>query len=349
LKGVIMQEWYLMTPNTRPNITGGFENETYSNYKDDAFAEALETDIATTVTIYDSKLANPKIMRCVVQNNTANSQLDSAKRQGLFQLNTVTDSFYVLFEDRYWLITGCPGNNGVYEKVVMELCNWILKFQSADGTILSYPCVDETTQRAGEKETVTVTLGDGVHSIKLPFDDNTVLLGADRRFFLSKHPTHPTPYQIIGDPNTTTYNYGNKGLIKLTVKQDELKSSDIDRVDLGICDYFEPTISQIPPDKEGYSTIKYSSNPEIRIGGSAKTFTFTAYDEFNNVTDIIPIWKVTTLPEFEAYIHKTETANSIKIKADDIASMLDSQIKLEVCDINDNYYSFIFIKIVSGV
>mgnify|MGYP001011001059 CR=1 FL=1 len=31
-----MQEWYLMTPETRPNITGGFENDAFLDYKEDA-------------------------------------------------------------------------------------------------------------------------------------------------------------------------------------------------------------------------------------------------------------------------------------------------------------------------
>ena len=44
-----MQEWYLMTPETRPNITGGFENDVFLDYKEDAFAEAISTDIAKTV------------------------------------------------------------------------------------------------------------------------------------------------------------------------------------------------------------------------------------------------------------------------------------------------------------
>ena len=38
-----MQDWYLITPNTRPNLTGGYENDAYNDYKDDEFAEILDT------------------------------------------------------------------------------------------------------------------------------------------------------------------------------------------------------------------------------------------------------------------------------------------------------------------
>ena len=47
------QEWYLMSSPTRPNSLGGFENDSFNDFKDDAFDEALMTDIATTVTLYN--------------------------------------------------------------------------------------------------------------------------------------------------------------------------------------------------------------------------------------------------------------------------------------------------------
>ena len=81
-----MQEWYLMTPETRPNITGGFENESHVNYKKDAFDESLQTDIATTVTLFKSNLTDGKSVRCIIQGNIADTQLKSFERIGLFQI-----------------------------------------------------------------------------------------------------------------------------------------------------------------------------------------------------------------------------------------------------------------------
>ena len=39
----VIKEWYLITPNTRPNVTSGFGNDAFVDYKDDAFAEVLDT------------------------------------------------------------------------------------------------------------------------------------------------------------------------------------------------------------------------------------------------------------------------------------------------------------------
>ena len=79
-----MQEWYLLMPDTRPNITGGYENESFIDYKDDAFYEMLQTDIASNVILYNSDLSSSSIIRCVIQGNTADTQLKSMERVGLF-------------------------------------------------------------------------------------------------------------------------------------------------------------------------------------------------------------------------------------------------------------------------
>ena len=59
-----MKEWYLITQNTRPNITGGFENELFVDYKEDGFFEALNTDLASDVVLY--MLVNIYILKIAI-------------------------------------------------------------------------------------------------------------------------------------------------------------------------------------------------------------------------------------------------------------------------------------------
>lgn len=225
-------------------------------------------------------------------------------------------------------------------------CNWILKWQKADGTILSYPCINQSQSSiGGEEESKTITLGDTEHLITLPFDENTVLIRSPQRFFLDKHPTAPTTYKTVQN-NNTEY----EGLVKITIDQDELKGSTIDRVDLGICDYFIP---KEEPHQSGisYGKITYLSNQEVKIGGSYKKFTYTAYDESDNiVTTVSPIWTLTaSLPEFQQYVHYNITGNVLKLKVDYNTKILNTQIKLEAQDLNGDYYSSILVNVVVGV
>lgn len=90
------QEWYLLSSPTKPNSIGGYENEGFVDYKDDAFSETLETDIATTVTLYNHDLSNPQEIRCIIQGNSADTMLKSMERIGLFSVGTVKQECTIL-------------------------------------------------------------------------------------------------------------------------------------------------------------------------------------------------------------------------------------------------------------
>ena len=117
-----MQEWYLMTPETRPNITGGFENDAFLDYKEDAFAEALSTDIAKTVILFNSDMTEIGEIKVIIMDNLANTQLKSMERSVFAVIGTLKAGMYIKFENQYWLISGYPGNNGVCEKATAILC-----------------------------------------------------------------------------------------------------------------------------------------------------------------------------------------------------------------------------------
>lgn len=196
---------------------------------------------------------------------------------------------YVLYKTCTYLITETDVDNEVNTVGKMQECNWTLKFQSPDGDILSYPCIDSKNS-GGEKEGTVITLGDTQKLITLPYDQNTILLRNGDRFFIDRHPTEPKSYKIIS-VDTTSKNYGNKGLIELTLEETpiQLTGERPDRVDLGVCNYFEATTP--PPSNNGYASLA-CSNPsnEITLGGSARTFTFNLQDENGLSISFVPVW-----------------------------------------------------------
>ena len=103
-----MQNWYLITPNTRPNLTGGYENDAYNDYKDDEFAEILDTDIASTVELCNSDLSERTTIRCVVQDNDSDTALKTMQRTVLFPSNTTKAGMYVYIENKYRIIYERP-------------------------------------------------------------------------------------------------------------------------------------------------------------------------------------------------------------------------------------------------
>ena len=133
-----MKEWYFIGNKTKPNMLGGYENQSFLDYKEDAFAESLETDIASTVLLFNHDLSRSKELRGVIQGNVADSSLKSMERCILVPIGTLHSGNYIFFEDEYWLIDGRPGNNGEYEKAVLKECQYNIKWQKEQQLFFEY-------------------------------------------------------------------------------------------------------------------------------------------------------------------------------------------------------------------
>lgn len=179
------KEWYLISSSTKPNSLGGYENDGFLEYKDDSFSETLETNIATTVVLCNSDLTERKTIRCIIEGNTSDTQLRSMERTGLFQRGTVKAGMYILFENRYWLIDGYPGTNGVYEKATMCLCQHLLRWQNQNGFIIERWCNVTSASKydVGESGNSVVILTSNNYTLKITSDNETLQL-EDKRVFI---------------------------------------------------------------------------------------------------------------------------------------------------------------------
>ena len=179
-----MKKWYLISNNTTPNMIGGFENEGFNQYKNDAFSEVLTTELARTVILCNYDLTEKQEIRCVIQGNSADTYLKSLERTGLFSPGTVKSGMYIYFEDCYWLITGYPSNNGIYEKATMHLCQHKLRWQNKSGTIIERWCNVTSASKydTGETGNSTIVLSSDNLSLLLPNDFESTKLDGLRVF-----------------------------------------------------------------------------------------------------------------------------------------------------------------------
>lgn len=246
-----MQGWYLLNQDTRPNVTGGYENDAFLENKDDAFAEALETDIATSVILYNSDLSISKQTRCIIQGNTANTQLKSLERTVLFQIGTVKAGMYIFFENRYWLIDGYPGNNGIYEKATMVLCQYLLRWQNSFGEIIERWCnaVSASKYDVGENGNFTIALSSNTYTIKLPGDEECLNLDR-KRVFIDRKKINPDKVFKLTRNDDVLYDYGDEyhgSILSFIADKTEL-NLQTDNRELRICDYIDVD-SQVLPEQ----------------------------------------------------------------------------------------------------
>lgn len=335
-------EWYLM--GNLPVYNSGFEQEEFDAYATGSFSELLSTSpIAKTIVIINHDLTVISENKVVVLNNVADSTLKSIERHVLTAMGLLQCGDYIKFESKVWLVTSLVGNNGIYEKAIMQLCTYSVPFQSQDGTILSYPCIDETNSSVGIDSNNTMTVPNSIHTIKLPFDANTSSLMVDRRLYISKNMNNPRSFKIT-KINDTEFNYGDKGLIVFTLEETQNEENN-DRPDLGICNYIEPNTTPTPS-PTGY-VMNISASGDLIIGGTQRRFTPKLVDSNGVEQSFVGIWS------FEYYgvptndITITYNGNDCLIKVAEDYDIIDSKLVL-TCTTDDGLYNAKYTTIITA-
>lgn len=275
-----------------------------------------------------------------VQINSVNRQLNFTETKTGYDIQSLpNETFsvgdYVIYKTLTYLITKVNGDDEVYTKGSMQLCNYTLKFQSPNGTILSYPCIDETNSTVGVDVNNTLTVPNAIHTIKLPFDANTIMLREDRRLFIDRDIVKPRSYKIT-KVNSTEFAYGDKGLIELTLEQ-TVGDYPNDRIDLGICDYFEPGTTPTPPPVGDYKMI-ISTSGQLVIGGLQRVFTSKLIDSEGVEQNFTAVWSFNYngMPESDFTIDTD--GNQCLVKVIEDYDIIDNVLVL-TCTTDDGLYT----------
>lgn len=333
--------------NKRMSLSGGSLREESIFNTRELLKETFADDPSFTFNVYfwrlglkDYKCENPIGIRLYGRTFSAANGV-TVKFQSLFDTPVIVgDIIYDAKEDEYLICTEAFNIDDIHFKGKFTLCNWMLKWQNKEGKILEYPCYDmNTTQyNSGEQSNRNFTIESYQHMITLPCDENTVELSSPQRFYLDKATVNPTTF-IVTQNDTTSYNYGKKGLVKLTVYAYP-NNSTTDRPDLGICDYIDFSVGSAYAGttvkeeccRASKVVIDYSTTI-IKSGGDSQIFTAKFYDDKENeITNIVPHWTIKC--SFYDKLQIKEFDNSLSIGIDD-DSYIDEEFKLICSDENN--------------
>lgn len=241
-----MKEWYLIGNKTKPNMLGGYENQSFMDYREDAFAESLETDIASTVLLFNHDLSKSIELRGIIQGNVADSSLKSMERCILVPIGTLHSGNYIFFEDEYWLVDGRPGNNGEYEKAVLKECQYKLKWQKDDGTIIERWANFTSASKydIGESGNSTIILSSNNFTILIPHDADGLTIDG-KRIFVDTSEIPKKVFKITRNDDVLFLHGNHGGTLSLIADKTEFNPNR-DNQELRICDYIDPS-SPLPP------------------------------------------------------------------------------------------------------
>ena len=329
--------------NKRMSLSGGSLRKEYIFNTRELLNETFADDPSFTFGIYFWRLGlkeynreDPIGIRLYGRSFSAANGV-TIKFQTLYDTPVIVgDVIYDTEKDEYLICTEAFDIDGIHYEGKFTLCNWILKWQKKDGTILEYPCYDmnSTQYNSGEQSNRNFVIGSSQHMLTLPCDENTVELSTPQRFYLDKAQNNPTTF-IVTQNDTTSYNYGKKGLVKVTVYEHP-NNPETDRPDLGICDYIDVDVNNIEKDicccRASKAVIKYDTTV-IKSGGDSQVFIGKFYDEKDKeVADILPHW--TIICDFSDKLIVKEFDNSLSIGIDD-DDYVDEEFKIILSDGND--------------
>ena len=314
-----MKEWYLNCPS--PNITSGYENDALSEYAQDNFTDVLETTFSDTALLFNYSLSESKEIKCVIQGNIANTQLKSMERTILVPIGTLHSGDYIFFEDEYWIVDGRPGNNKSYEKATLKECQYKLRWQKDDGTIIErwVYLTSSSKYDVGENGNNTIVLTSNNYLITIPNDEDSMTLDG-KRVFIDLSDIPEKVFKITRNDDVLFAHGSHGGTLNLIADKTEF-NKETDNQELRLCDYIDspptttPSEPTTPDETEDLSAkITFKGSQELKIGGNYKTLTGSFVDKDGNTTSDIGVWDVITIDELKPYVNYTYTDNILKIK-----------------------------------
>ena len=250
----------------------------------------------------------------------------------------IGDYYFEQELNQYWICTELHNVNHIHVSGKLTMCNWFLKWQNDKGEVLEYPCndINSTQYNSGEAGDKTMTLGSAQHMATVQATPDTIDIRSPLRFFVSRD--YSIPFKVTQN-DTVANNYGN-GLCKITLTQDQLNLS-VDRPDLGLCDYKEPTPLPPGPDETTDLSALIIGKSNL-INGFSRTYSVEFKDSNGDIKqDVDFTWNVKS--DFE--VQQTISGNQIELSVDD-KSLIGSSFILQVC-VQDKVLSEFEITITS--
>ena len=330
-----MKEWYLNCPS--PNITSGYENDALSEYAQDNFTDVLETTFSDTALLFNYSLSESKEIKCVIQGNIANTQLKSMERTILVPIGTLHSGDYIFFEDEYWIVDGRPGNNKSYEKATLKECQYKLRWQKDDGTIIErwVYLTSSSKYDVGENGNNTIVLTSNNYLITIPNDEDSMTLDG-KRVFIDLSDIPEKVFKITRNDDVLFAHGSHGGTLNLIADKVEL-NKETDNQELRLCDYIDstPTPPSEPttPNETAVLNANISGTSNLRIGVT-RTYTATLSDKDGNTVqwdDTKYGWNVAS--DFD--VKQTVTENKISLTVED-EDFIDLSFLLQIIKLDDN-------------
>ena len=322
------KEWYLLKP---PHMQlSGYESDALNEFGAEGFLEALASEIALDVELYNYDLSECTKLRAIFNNRLTDTKLKTLVRHLLVPIGSCKAGMYAKVKDRFWIITGIVDDNGVYEKAILQICNYQLTWLDDDGNPQQrWANIESASQyNNGEHANDTLIIRSDQLMVTIPNDDLSMMIMQNMRFVIDNRcriyerqiaegATKDTSFPLITYDVTridsVLFDYQDSGLFEFMLTQDEQHESDgyyvINGKGYWLC-YEPPVDTPVTPGTCAIicdeTTVYYDLEPVVFIA--------RFYDsEGNAVNNIEPVWNITG--DSKELLDVTQIGNDLMIEA----------------------------------
>lgn len=235
------KEWYLL--KSPHNQVSGYESEALNDFGEEGFLEALDSEIAVDVDLYNFDLSECTQIRAVLNNRLTDTKLKTLVRHLIVPIGSCHAGMYAKVKGRFWLIVGIVDDNGIYEKAILSICNYILTWLNKDGVPLQRwaNIISASQYNNGEHENIDFTIRSDQLLVSLPDDDESLLIKQNDRFVIDRRcriyekqfnsdvvmdTSNPLITYEVTRVDSILYDYQDSGLHQIMMTQDEQHEND---------------------------------------------------------------------------------------------------------------------------
>lgn len=237
-------------------------------------------------------------------------------------------------DDTYWLVYNSFNVNGIHYEGKLIQCNYLLKWQLSDGSIIERwaNIVSASKYDVGEKGNSTILLSTNNYTVLIGYCEEGFELEG-KRVFIDMKPTNPTKVFKITRSDDVIYNASGIGYILSFIADKTEFNSDKDNQELRICDYIDSSTS-LPlqpstPDETTDLSATISGNTNLKVGFS-RTYTVNFTDKSGNEigwNNVDFSWNVVS--DFDNEFTCNYNGNSIDLLIED-ESLIGSSFLLQI-------------------
>lgn len=189
-------------------------------------------------------------------------------------------------DDTYWLVYNSFNVDDVHYEGKLILCNYLLKWQLSDGTMVErWANTISTSSTNGETGNHVLIISSNNYSILMGYCEEGLELD-EKRVFIDNRPIPTKVYKITSSDNVSNHS-GHMGALLGFIAEKKEFNPHTDNQTLRICDYIEPS-SSIPPSSNPGNTSTcqavISGNQTLR-NSYKRTYTVIFTDENGNNVD----------------------------------------------------------------